>query len=87
MSIYEEIFKLILTKCAEHELFPDPTHINIDFEKALISAAQIIFDSNLTIRACFYHLCQSSYRKVQDLGLVKMYKNNDEFSHFCGMMK
>ncbi|XP_022170329.1 uncharacterized protein LOC111033737 [Myzus persicae] len=86
MSIYEEMFKLILNKCEEHELFPDPTHLNVDFEKALISAAQTIFDSNLTIRGCFYHLCQSSYRKVQDLGLIKMYKNNDEFSHFCGML-
>ena len=56
MSIYEEMFKLILNKCEEHELFPDSIHLNVDFEKALISAAQTIFDSNLTIRGCFYHL-------------------------------
>jgi len=49
MSIYEEMFKLILNKCEEHKLFPDPTHLNVDFEKALISVAQTIFNSNLTI--------------------------------------
>jgi len=49
MSIYEELFKLILTKCAEYELFPDPTYLNVDFVKAVISAAQTIFGSNLTI--------------------------------------
>ncbi|KAF0740957.1 Uncharacterized protein FWK35_00022923 [Aphis craccivora] len=43
MSIYEEMFELILTKCAEYELFPDPTYLNVDFEKAVISAAQTIF--------------------------------------------
>jgi len=86
MSIYEEMFKLILTKCAEYELFPDSTYLSVDFEKAVISATQTIFGSNLTIRGCFYHMCQSSYRKIQDLGLTNMYKNIDEFSHFCGML-
>jgi len=86
MSIYEEMFKLILTKCAEYELFPDPTYLNADFEKAVISAAQTIFSSSLTIRGCFYHLCQSSYRKIQDLGLTNIYKNIDKFSHFCSML-
>jgi MULE transposase domain len=85
-SIYEEMFNLILSKCAERDLFPDPTHINCDFKKALISAAQNVFDTNLTIRGCFYHLCQSSYRKIQDLGLTNMYKNVDKFNHFCGML-
>lgn len=86
MSIYEEMFNLILSKCAECDLFPDPTHINCDFEKALISVAQIVFDTNLTIRGCFYHLCQNSYRIIQDLGLTNMYKNVDKFNHFCGML-
>ncbi|KAF0740958.1 MULE domain-containing protein [Aphis craccivora] len=31
-------------------------------------------------------MCQSSYRKIQDLGLTNMYKNSDEFSKFCGML-
>ncbi|KAF0758408.1 Uncharacterized protein FWK35_00011212 [Aphis craccivora] len=24
--------------------------------------------------------------KIQDLGLINRYKNNDEFSHLCGML-
>eukprot|EP00102_Acyrthosiphon_pisum_P026403 XP_016663613.1 PREDICTED: uncharacterized protein LOC107884958 [Acyrthosiphon pisum] len=28
----------------------------------------------------------NTYRKIQNLGLQKLYTNNDSFSHFCGML-
>lgn len=84
MSIYEELLKIFLTKCECRIIsrFNIPAHLNVDFKKALISAAKTIFDSNLTIRGCFNSLCQHFYRKVQDLGLINMVKNNDEFGNF-----
>ena len=34
----------------------------------------------------FYHLTQSPWRKVQELGLTKAYKENIQVKHFCGML-
>ena len=35
---------------------------------------------------CFYHLTQSTFRKLQALGLVALYKDDEEFRHFSGML-
>ena len=35
---------------------------------------------------CFYHLTQSTFRKLQALGPVALYKDDEEFRHFCGML-
>ncbi|KAF0745998.1 Uncharacterized protein FWK35_00028739, partial [Aphis craccivora] len=43
--------------------------------------------NDVVIEGCLHHIMyQSSYRKIQDLGLTNMYKNSDEFSHFCGIL-
>lgn len=85
-SIYEKMFKIIIDKCEEQNLFPDPRFLHVDFEKAVITSASNIFGSELEIRGCFYHLCQSTFRKIQDLGLQTAYMNDDKFSHFCSMI-
>ena len=33
-----------------------------------------------------YHLTQSTWRKVQNLGLSELHKENGEIRHFCGML-
>jgi len=85
-SIYEKMFKIIIDKCEEQNLFPDPRFLHVDFEKAVITSASNIFGLELEIRGCFYHLCQSTFRKIQDLGLQTAYMNDDKFSHFCSMI-
>ena len=35
---------------------------------------------------CFYHLTQSSWKKIQALGLQEYYKSDETFKHFCGMV-
>jgi len=67
-------------------LFPDPRFLHVDFEKAVITAASNIFGSELEIRGCFYNRCQSTFSKIQDLGLQTAYMNDDKFSHFCSMI-
>jgi len=32
------------------------------------------------------HLTQSTWRKLQELGLAVAYKTDDAFRHFCGML-
>jgi len=58
------MFKTIIEKCKEQNVFPDPRILHVDFDKAVITAANNVFGSELVIRGCFYHLCQSTFRKV-----------------------
>jgi len=85
-STYEEIFRVILKECETRDLYPDPLYLHLDFEIAVINAAKNIFGSHITINGCFYHLCQSTHRKIQKLGLSEIYKKDGNFRKFCGML-
>ena len=38
------------------------------------------------IKACFFHLSQSVYRKVKELGLQNRYLNDTDFALICRML-
>ncbi|KAF0757194.1 Uncharacterized protein FWK35_00009199 [Aphis craccivora] len=52
----------------------------------VMNAAKLILGSHITIRGCFYYLCQSTYRKLQELGLSERYKTDEAFRKFCTMV-
>ena len=52
----------------------------------MIQAVNSIIGEHVEIQGCFYHLTQSTWRRVQSLGLTEMYKNIEQFKHFCGML-
>lgn len=85
-NTYEEMFKIILNECNNRELYPDPLYFNVDFEIAVHKAAKTVFGEHISIRGCFYHLSQSTYRKIQNLGLSKRYKEDENFNLYCAMM-
>jgi hypothetical protein len=58
-----------------------PTEIVIDFEQAIHSAVAEVF-FNAKIRGCRFYLGQSWWRKIQSLGLTKMYNTNTDESHY-----
>ncbi|XP_076035995.1 uncharacterized protein LOC143021958 [Oratosquilla oratoria] len=72
--------------CHEIELYPDPTVIIVDFEQAIIQAISNVFGPETRTQGCFYHLTQSTWRKIQDLGLTNHYKESENFRHFCGQI-
>ena len=41
---------------------------------------------HVSSRGCFYHLTQSTWRKIQQLGLTEQYKSHEDFKLFCGML-
>jgi hypothetical protein len=51
-----------------------PTHVICDFEKAVRTALTREVRTP-RIRGCYFHVKQSLWRKVQELGLVPAYKN------------
>ena len=42
--------------------------------------------SQVTIHCCFYHLTQSTWRKIRELGLATVYKENEDIKIFCAMV-
>ncbi|KAG7157461.1 putative Inosine-5'-monophosphate dehydrogenase 1b-like 14 [Homarus americanus] len=85
-SIYEELLQAVITQCEHLGCYPDPSTIITDFEQTTIKAVSSVFGEHTTVQGCFYHLTQSTWRKIQDLGLVPLYKSNENVKKFCGML-
>ena len=64
----------------------DPTTVVTDFEMAAMQAVRAVFGQQVHVQGCFFHLCQSTWRRVQDLGLTDLYKADDVAKHFVGML-
>ena len=47
-----------------------PTTVVMDFEMALKNAFEEELDDDTTIKMCYFHFCQSLWRKIQELGLA-----------------
>ena len=54
--------------------------------QAVWTAAKAVFGDHIRVQGCFFHLTQSTWRKVQTLGLTTRYKDDDDVKQFCGMM-
>lgn len=70
---YVRLFKKVL------EIIPEwkPRNVTVDFEAAAISALQDVFPS-VIIHGCHFHMKKCLWRKIQDLGLVREYRENEE---------
>ncbi|XP_068245328.1 uncharacterized protein [Palaemon carinicauda] len=64
-------------KLLKHDLAPKT--IMVDFEIGMIKSLQLAFPQS-EIKGCFFHLCQSLYRKVQSCGFQQRYLDDKEFS-------
>lgn len=54
-----------------------PRTVLVDFEKAAMSAFSGTYP-DATVTGCYFHLCQSVIRKVNEIGLKTEYETNDE---------
>ncbi|KAE9541548.1 hypothetical protein AGLY_003539 [Aphis glycines] len=70
---YKLVFRTFVEKCAEENLNLDSKYVYLDFEKIVIKAVHKILNRVVIIPGCFYHLSQSTHRKVQALGLEQLY--------------
>ena len=73
---YAEMLEVLCTACEERDLFPKPEFVMVDFESAVQQAVEETFDGTTDIRGCFFHLTQSTWRKIQELGLSQLYKED-----------
>jgi len=45
-----------------------------------------VFGSDVSFQGCFFHLTHNTWRQVQELGLAKTYRNDEDVEQFCGMV-
>jgi len=55
-----------------------PVTIMIDYEQACIGAIPLVFP-NASAFGCYFHLCKSVFRHVQEAGLQEQYMIDEEF--------
>ena len=85
-EVYEVMLTALLDVCLQQNIRPKPERVMADFEKAIQNAAQstLNHDGNLHVQGCFYHLTQSTWRRVQSEGLQNDYHNSEAVKEFCG---
>ena len=74
---YGNMLQAIAQRCVFLGIVMAPTRVMIDFELAMHNAVRNQLGVNVSIKGGFFHLCQSTWRQVPDLGLVALYQNND----------
>ena len=74
---YTTVLNAVKNASDEYRIVCLPTKILTDFELAIIDAASSTYPDS-SIKCCFFHLCQSIYRKVQEFGLQVRYNNPKE---------
>jgi hypothetical protein len=74
---YDRILRVI------HELIPNatPRRILIDFESAAMNAFRESYPQ-AEVTGCYFHLCQSLNRKINDVGLKSDYETDTDISGF-----
>lgn len=61
-----------------------PNLIKIDFEVAAINALRSV-NRTTKISGCNFHFMQCLWRKIQEIGLAREYRENEEIKRFCRM--
>lgn len=84
--MHEVLFRAISARCDLLSLSLDPEIVVTDFEKASMNAVKDTFGCDVKTQGCFFHLTQSTWRKIQELGLVGRYREDEEFRLFAGML-
>ncbi|XP_042211389.1 uncharacterized protein LOC121858820 [Homarus americanus] len=85
-ATYEELLQAIVDKCADLNYSITVKTVVTDFVDGVLRAVLTVFGGDVESKGCFYHLTQSTWRKIQELGLGTHYNTNAEFRLFCGMI-
>jgi hypothetical protein len=78
-EIYKRLFEELIDLGEQANLNLSPPIIITDFEQAVINAVQSEFPDSIH-KGCFFHLCQSLWRKIQSEGLANEYGTDEDFS-------
>ena len=87
-ATYITLFNAIKRLFEERQLVFSVDKIHADFEMVVIKGLLVTIGvlRQIIIIGCFYHLSQAVLRKIQELGLITTYKENEDHRLFCGMI-
>ena len=85
-ATYDELLDAIVNHCQQLNLEPDPDYIITDYESSIIQAIKAVLGDAVETAGCFYHLTCATWRKIQELGFVNRYEDDEGFRHFCRML-
>ena len=85
-AVYTQMLEAVTDACTALGFNADPTTVITDFEMVAMHAVTVVFGQQLHVQGCFFHLCQSTWRHVQDMGLTALYNADDVAKHFVGML-
>ena len=74
-AVYAELFDALIQKCEEMGLRVKIKTIVSDFEKGVLKAVRRTSGRDVHRQGCFFDLCQSIWRKVNNLGLAERYRD------------
>lgn len=80
-DIYDIVWNEIKQACPQLA----PLVVITDLESAAIASASAAFPG-ASAQACFFHLSQAVWRKVQNLGLTNLYINDPEARTYCKLL-
>lgn len=80
---YRKCLTTVRERCAEINLDFQPAEVVIDFEIAIHNAITTVWDEAKII-GCRFHLTQAWWRKIQQLGLTKDYRERTDAGKWLG---
>jgi len=78
---YTQTFQLLVDECIKINLIFKPEFIYADFENAIHLGALSTWPE-IIIKGCRFHIAQSWWRKIQNLGLSNEYKQDSELGKY-----
>lgn len=72
---YISLFEILIEQCKIFNFDLNPEIIVADVEVAIQNAVKCVFPKS-SIRLCRFHVTQAWWRKIQELGLTKDYKDS-----------
>jgi hypothetical protein len=73
-TIYDNIYSHLIRAVFDLDLSFSAEMIMMDFKLTAVNSARSAFP-NISIKGCLFHLNQSLWRKLQELGLSAQYRN------------
>ena len=81
----EPTYRLVLQQVKVLVDGKEPLSFLTDFESAMWKALENVYPATV-VSGCFFHLCQSIWRKLQSFGLQAKYCEDEEFALFARMI-
>ena len=69
---YKDILKAVFEKSADLGFPLNSFYVHLDFELPVVNADKLVFGHHINFIGSFCHLTQSTWMKVQELGLMAM---------------